>query len=59
MRVYIDSSKIITRTEPKTIRFDLFEKVDNSLKQEISYIIIPSEFIAEHRMKNEISFVEK
>ena len=39
MGVYIDDNKPVILTVLKTIRFNLINKVDNSLKHEIEYII--------------------
>ena len=43
--VYIDDSKLVRITEPKTIHFNLTKKVDNSLKYEIDSIIKPMNFL--------------
>ena len=55
MAVIITDNKIVIITKPKTIYFDLPEKVDNNLKHEIYLIVEHNEFLAEHIMKNEIS----
>ena len=50
-----DDNKLVIITEGKTICYDLFINVDNSLKDEISSVIKRNEFTAVHRMKNNYS----
>ena len=57
MEVYIKCNKIVIITEPKTIRFNLTKKTDNSLKHEIDFTIKHSEFLSEHTIKSEISLL--
>ena len=39
MAVYIENNELVIIREPKTIRFDLYKEVDNTLKHEIDQII--------------------
>ena len=55
MVVYIDNNKLSIITMPKTIRFNLAKKMDNSLKQEIDFVIKRNGFLAEERIKTRLS----
>ena len=52
--VYTDDNKLVIIIASKTIRFDLFKKVDNTVKHKINIIINHNEFLAEDNIKNEI-----
>ena len=43
---------------PKTIRFNLAKKMDNSLKQEIDFVIKRNGFLAEERIKTRLTNYE-
>ena len=53
--VYIDNNKLLIITVPKTIRFNLAKKMNNSLKQEIDFVIKRNGFLAEERIKTRLS----
>ena len=53
--VHINDNKLLIITEPKTIYFDLNQDVVHNLKQEIGFIIMQNDFLADHTIKNEIS----
>ena len=53
--MYSNDNKLVTIIVPKTIRFDLSKKIDNSLKLEINFIIKQSEFLGQHKIKSEIA----
>ena len=55
MEVYIDDKKFVITAEPKIFRFNLTNKVDNSLKHKINSVIKHNEFLTVHKIKNEIS----
>ena len=46
--------KLVIITKPRTIYFDLSKTFDNNLKHEIGFIIKYNEFLAEHKIKNQI-----
>ena len=58
MVVYIDNNKLSIITMPKTIRFNLAKKMDNSLKQEIDFVIKRNGFLAEERIKTRLTNYE-
>ena len=47
-------NKLVKVTEPKTIRFNLTRKTDNSLKYETRFIIKCNVSLAEHEIKKEL-----
>ena len=55
MVVYIDNNKLSIITMPKTIRFNLAKRMDNSLKQEIDFVIKRNGFLAEERIKTRLT----
>ena len=57
MEVYIDDNKPAVITESKTFRFNFIKKVESSLKHDIHFIVRHNEFLAEHTIKNEISWL--
>ena len=56
--VYIDNNKLLIITVPKTIRFNLAKKMNNSLKQEIDFVIKRNGFLAEERIKTRLTNYE-
>ena len=58
MVVYTDNNKLSIITMPKTIRFNLAKKMDNSLKQEIDFVIKRNGFLAEERIKTRLTNYE-
>ena len=57
MGVKIDENKLVIITEAKTFHFDLAKDVGKNLKHKINSIIKQNEFLAEHTIKSEISWV--
>ena len=55
MEVMINVNKVVMMIEPKTIHFNSSEKVDNSLKHKIHFVIQHNKFLAEHTIQSEIS----
>ena len=55
MEVYIDDNKPAVITEPKTFRFNLIKRLKAA--NEIHFIVRHNEFLAEHTIKNEISWL--
>ena len=40
MGVFFDSNKLVIKTEPKTIYFDLHIKINESIENDIKHIVI-------------------
>ena len=55
MRVHIRDNKIVITIELKTFEFDLPKAAEKNLNYKIDFIIKHNEFLAEHKIKNEIS----
>ena len=53
MGVNIENNKLVIIPDPKSIRLNLIEKINNNLWYEIGHIIKHTEFLAEQRIKNE------
>ena len=51
MRVHFDDYKCVIISGPKTIRFNLTNKVNNNLNHEIDQIVKHNECLAEQRIK--------
>ena len=53
MGMYFNGNKLVIIKGPKTICFNLTNKVDNSLKHEIDQMIKPYQFSVEQRKKRD------
>ena len=49
--MYLYDCNLVVVTEPKTITFNLTNRIDNSLNHETEYIIEQNEVLAEHTIK--------
>ena len=54
MGVHIYDKKLPITAEPKTIRFSLTKKIDDSLKYETDSIVKCNYFLAKQKIKKEI-----
>ena len=54
MGVHIYDKKLPITAEPKTIRFSLTKKIDDSLKHETDSIVKCNYFLAKQKIKKEI-----
>ena len=57
MEVTIKDNRFVIIIKPWTIYFGLHKKVDRNMKYGIDFIIKHNEVLAEHTMKNEISWL--
>ena len=55
--VIVQENKFVVITQPKVFHFDLLGKADNNLKHEIDFITKHNEFLVEHAIKNEGSWL--
>ena len=54
MGVYFDDNKLVIIAEPRSICFNLINKIDNSIKHEPNYVINDNGYLAEQKIKSKI-----